>query len=136
MWRATDSNGVVCGDSSGAASAYPYSYFYQPLSGTSYRFCVDSCPAYSGGIITPPNVYNAPVGLSWTSLNSDGTLTAPAPYPYLLYDSSSMISRICIPSTAVFNNAFNTILSTFYSSVNIGAFGNFITDLSNVSYFI
>jgi hypothetical protein len=41
IFRATDSNGNACGDPSGPAAAYPYSYFYNPTTGDlSNRYCV------------------------------------------------------------------------------------------------
>lgn len=47
IFRATDSNGVACGDPTGAAADYPYSYFYNPTTGDlTNRYCVQSCPYF------------------------------------------------------------------------------------------
>jgi hypothetical protein len=41
IFRATDSNGIVCGDPSGVAANYPYAYFYNPTTGDlSNRYCI------------------------------------------------------------------------------------------------
>jgi hypothetical protein len=140
LWRATDSSGNVCGDASGPAAAYPYSYFYNPLTSTNNRFCVASCPTYSSGTFTPPSCYGgcpSTIGFGgWTPINEDGTYTLGgtlSTFTFLLYGSNPLIGRICIPTSAVFSNVFSSAVDTFSSATSSGTFSNFISDLKNVN---
>ena len=133
IWRATDTNGVVCGDSNGAAYAFPYAYFYNPLASINNRYCVDKCPAYVSGAIAAPWCYGGCTG--WTQINEDGTYTgvgALSGFTNILYGSNALIGRICIPNSAVFSNSFQAAVSAFSSATSSGTFSDFITDLKKV----
>lgn len=133
IWRATDSNGNVCGQSDGVASAFPYAYFYNPIVSMNNRYCVDKCPAYVSGAMTAPSCYGGCSG--WAQLNEDGTYTGAgvmSGFTNLLYGSNSLIGRICIPNSAVFSNGFQSAVEAFSSATSTGTFSNFITDLKNV----
>ncbi len=132
IWRATDTNGVVCGQSGGVAQDYPYSYFWSPLNTTSNRFCVKSCPTST----VQPDCYGTNCAtISWIVVNSDGSISSPGAAGAtweLLYDSEGLMGRICIPSTAVLNNALSGVVTSISSASNSGTFGNFINDLKEV----
>lgn len=58
IFRATDSNGVVCGDSTGPAANYPYAYFFNPTTlDLTNRYCVTQCPSFSNGALTTLSCY-------------------------------------------------------------------------------
>lgn len=96
------------------------------------RYCVQSCPS------------SQPVGTTLT--HAAGTLTFTAqiasdgssvstPFSSAMqisYDSSVAFDRVCIPSTAAFNNALKDYSSSF-ASVKEGELGNFILDIKNVN---
>lgn len=131
IFRATDKNGVVCGLSGGVAQDYPYAYFYNPISSVSNRYCVQSCP--TSGV--SPSCYGVNCSaLSWTTIYTNGSAPSgtDTSLGYLLYDSESVMSRICIPSTAVLTNVFSTIVDTLSTAASSGTFSSFINDLKQV----
>lgn len=86
IFRATDENGIVCGEKGGLAQDYPYSYLYNPISSTGKRYCVKTCPINA----TVPDCYSVNcASLSWTVIYSNGSApTGSDPtVGYLLYDS-------------------------------------------------
>ena len=128
IFRATNSNGDICGLKGGPAENYPYAYFYQPTTSTSLRYCLDSCPTSSS--VTPLNCYPSCASVSWLRIPSSGFLSAATGIgPQQLYDSTALLSRICIPSTNTLTNAFSTAVDSLSSASDTGTFGNFINDL-------
>ena len=74
IFRATDSNGVICGEPGGAASAYAYAYFYNPTSGDlKNRYCVSECPYFSGGSLTTLSCYGQSNCAYAVTITSSGT---------------------------------------------------------------
>jgi hypothetical protein len=101
IFRATDSNGNACGDPTGPAANYPYAYFYNPTTGDlTNRYCVDACPYFSGGSLTTINCYNqADCSYALTITSSGAYSVSPTSTTQIIgYETSSMISRICVPS--------------------------------------
>lgn len=120
VFRATDSNGNVCGDPSGVAANYPYAYFYNPTSlDLSNRFCVASCPYFSSGSLTTLSCYGQTCNYAVT-ITSSGTYTVnPSSTSVIIgYETSSVIDRVCIPSTTVFDGVFSSYVSVFSSNLN------------------
>lgn len=104
-----------------------------------------ACPAYSGGSISQPTCYNDGASINcpsatWDRISQDGTTYSlggtPAASNYLLYDSYSVLGRICIPTTAIFSNVFSTLSSSFTSATSSGDLGNFISDIKNVQIYL
>lgn len=86
IFRATDGSGNVCGETNGVAQDYPYSYFYNPISSVSNRYCVKSCPI--NGVV--PDCYNVNCSaISWITIYSNGSAPSGSSTStgYLLYDS-------------------------------------------------
>ena len=126
IFRATNSNGDVCGEKGGVAEQYPYAYFYQPTTSVNLRYCVQSCPTST----QPPTCYPSCASVSWLTIPTSGLMSgAIGTGPQQLYDSEALMSRICIPSTNTLTNAFNGIVNNLSSASNTGTFGNFINDL-------
>jgi hypothetical protein len=135
VFRATDSNGNVCGDPNGVAANYPYAYFYNPTSlDLSNRFCVQECPYFSSGSLTTLSCYGQTCNYAVT-ITSTGTYTTnPASTSVIIgYETSSLIDRVCIPSTTVFNGVFSSYITVFSNYLNQSDLASFITDLQNVN---
>jgi hypothetical protein len=130
IFRTTNLNGDVCGE--GAAKDFPFTYFYQPITSTNFRYCVKSCPNST----TFPQCYPDCARVSWFTIPSSGALPTPVPGPQLLYDSQGLLDRICIPSTNTLTVAFQGVVDKISSASNTGTFGNFINDLKQVNLFI
>lgn len=132
IFRATDTWGNVCGQKGSLSQDYPYSYLYNPINSVSNRLCVQTCPI--NGVI--PTCYNATCSsYTWIVINSTGVMPTgfTGATGYLLYDSEGLMGRICIPSTAVLQNALNAVVDKISSASNTGTFGNFISDLKYVT---
>lgn len=133
-FRGVDSSGNICGQ--GTNSAYPYLYFLNPTNDISNRVCVNTCPYY---ISSPSSVYQATSSssITWTfTYDSSGTkisggTATPAAADKVGYDTTLTVSRICVPTTAMFNNVFNSVTSSFSSVLSQGDLSNFITDTMN-----
>ena len=76
-YRATDSNGIICGDPGGVAEAYPYAYFYNPTTlDLSNRYCVQSCPYFdSTGSLTTLSCYGQSNCSYVVTVDSSGSYT-------------------------------------------------------------
>lgn len=134
IFRATDSNGVACGDPSGVAASYPYAYFYNPTSGDlSNRYCVASCPYYSSGSLTTISCYGQVSCTYALTVTTTGTYSVnPSSTSQIIgYETSAMVGRLCIPSTTVFNGVFSSYISTFSSALSSSDLASFTTDLEN-----
>lgn len=132
IFRATDSNGVACGDPSGVAKDYPYSYFFNPTSGDlSNRYCVKECPYFSNGAITTIDCYGQASCNYALTITTSGTYTVnPSSTSQIIgYETSFVIDRICVPSSTVFSGVFSTYVSAFSSELSQGDMNSFITDL-------
>ena len=130
-FRATDANGVVCGEPGGEAESYPYAYFFNPTTFTlENRVCVKACPSYQSGTLSTLDCYASSCTYSVTIL-SDGTYSAnPSTTTEVIgYETSPLIGRVCIPSSTVFAGAFASYVSTFSTYLSQGGFSTFITDL-------
>ena len=96
------------------------------------RYCVQSCPSSQ-----PPSttLTHAAGTLTFTAqITSDGSsLSTPFNAAMQIsYDSSVAFDRICLPSTAAFNNALKDYSSSF-ANLKEGELGNFILDIKNVN---
>lgn len=132
IFRATDSNGVACGDPSGVAANYPYAYFYNPTSGDlSNRYCVTSCPYFSSGSLTTVTCYGQASCTYALTITSSGTYSVnPSSTSQIIgYETSALIGRLCIPSTTVFSGVFSSYVSTFSSTLSSSDLASFTTDL-------
>mgnify|MGYP000866639371 FL=1 len=127
---------VTCGDPNGPAANYPYTYYSNPLDIYTKRYCVQSCPSLGTAqqVASPYTIYDS-TGQTLTFtvfVNSTGSFSSvPTSSDQIGYDSELVISRLCLPTTTVFNNAFSTVTSAF-ASIQQGDLGNFIVDLKNV----
>jgi hypothetical protein len=131
-FRATDMNGNVCGDPAGVAANFPYAYFFNPTTlDLSNRYCVAACPSYSNGALTTLSCYGqSSCSYALTILSNGSYSVNPSSTSIIIgYETTSLISRVCVPTTTVFNNAFASYASTFSSSLSQGAFSEFITDI-------
>ena len=140
IWRATDENGNVCGDTGSTTANYKFSYLYNPLVSTNNRVCVTACPSYSSGSISALDCFTSgcPATTSgYGVISEDGAsyTAGSASSTYLLYGSSSLLDRICIPNSNVFTGALSSALDTFYSSVSGSTFADFVTDIMEVIQF-
>jgi hypothetical protein len=83
-----------------------------------------------------PSCYPSCTGVSWIYIQSNGSfsggITSGAGYS-IIYDSSALIDRICIPSTATLTHALSGVVNTLSSAANSGTFANFINDLKYVN---
>lgn len=68
------------------------------------RYCVDKCPTFVSGTLSVPTCLPSCSGVTWVSVNADGTMSSgtAAGTPALLYDSTDVLDRICIPGGNVF----------------------------------
>lgn len=136
IYRATDSNGNVCGKTNSVTQDYPYAYFYNPIQTVNNRFCVKSCPT-NGAI---PDCYGTLCsGLTWVNIDPlTGSLPAgnTGATGFLLYNTEGLLGRICIPETKVLENALKSAVSSISSASNTGTFGNFINDLKTVTIYL
>lgn len=134
IFRATDSNGVACGDPSGLAADYPYAYFYNPTTGDlTNRYCVQSCPYFSGGALTTLTCYNQANCAYAVTITSSGAYSAsPSSTTQIIgYETTAMINRICVPSTTVLAGAFYSYTTTFSTALSSSDLTSFTTDLTN-----
>ena len=145
IYQGIDQNDKVCGRASDTSAGgvsygnYPYLYFTYPLDTTkplAMRVCVDSCPVWNGSSI---NQVNCPTPSECTytyTYSPSGTISptgVPTSSDKLGYDSTLLLSRVCIPNTSMFTSVFKAIASSFSSSVFQSDLNNFISDIQNVT---
>jgi hypothetical protein len=128
IFRATNSNGDICGLKGGPAENFTYAYFYQPLTSINLRYCVESCPTSAS---TTLRCYPdcSSVNFMIIPFSGDLSLATGGLGPQQIYESQALLNRICIPSTNTLNNAFSTAVDSLSSASDTGTFGNFINDL-------
>lgn len=134
IFRATDSNGVACGDPTGPAANYPYAYFFNPTTGDlSNRYCVTACPYFSSGALTTLTCYNqANCAYALTVTSSGAYSVSPSSTTQIIgYETSSIVNRLCVPSSTAFAGAFVSYTSTFSSALSSSDLTSFTTDLTN-----
>lgn len=138
-FRATDSSGNVCGDPNGVAANYPYAYFYNPTSGDlSKRYCVKTCPYFdSTSTLTTIECYGQSSCTYAVTITSSGAYTSnPSSTSVIIgYETSSLISRVCVPSSTVFSGVFSSYVTVFSTYLSQSGFSTFITDLQNVQIY-
>jgi hypothetical protein len=141
IYRATDGNQDICGQSGTLTENFPLAYFYNPTTGDlSKRICVAACPAYTAnGTLTALNCFTTPQlsSCSYTitvkldgTYNNSGSATSS---DVIGYDSVEEIGRVCVPTLTVLKNAFSSSSTTISNGVRQAGLGNFITDLQNVN---
>jgi hypothetical protein len=129
IFRPIATNGDVCGYPGTTAEPFPYAYYANPMDMVNNRYCVASCPAGADtSLATSSGAVAVTVNINSAGTASPTTWTTTAK---LAYDSSLILERICIPSTAAFTNALANYASSF-ASVREGELGNFIMDIKNV----
>lgn len=137
IWRGVDQNGVACGNADVGTLNYPYLYFTNPISSITMRACVDKCPTYTSGAVETITCYNGASlcnGNSYTATYDTSGNTVSGSYSssgFLGYDSSYVLSRVCIPNPNMFSTAFSTASASFTSALQSGKLGNFINDIKN-----
>lgn len=95
-FRATDLNKNQCGVKNSDTAAYPYAYFFNPMSLTN-RVCVQACPAYTNGTLSNVNCYNATCTFT-AKANEDGTPNGTfTSTDFIGYGSYSILGRLCLP---------------------------------------
>ena len=136
IYRATDNNQNACGQSNSAARDYPFSYFWNPTTDNlDNRVCVKGCPQYNNGQLSTVDCYLNGVVTSCTYdviVQEDGNYpsgTTPTTTDFIGYDSIAVIDRVCIPTKATLENAFNSYSSSISRLLRQEAVANFITDL-------
>jgi hypothetical protein len=132
VFRATDMNGIVCGEPGGVAENFPFAYFFNPTSADlTNRYCVDVCPTFVSGTLTTINCYGVGSCIYALTITSTGTYTVnPTSTGQIIgYDSSELIGRVCIPSSEAFAGVFTSYAESFSSSLSQSSMGSFITDL-------
>ncbi len=131
-FRATDMSGNVCGDPDGVAKDYPYAYFFNPTTGDlSNRYCVKECPYFSSGTLTTISCYGQASCTYAVTISSSGAYnTNPSSTSDIIgYETSALISRICVPSSTVFTGVFSSYTTAFSTYLSQSGFSTFITDL-------
>jgi hypothetical protein len=140
IYRATDNNQDICGQSGTATANYPYAYFYNPSTmDLTNRVCVTSCPSYSSsGTLSSLTCYsnpNLPSCAYTITVKQDGTYNISrntTNSDVIGYDSSEQIGRVCIPNTKVLENAFSSFSTSMSNGVRQAGLANFIPDIQNV----
>lgn len=140
IYRATDSNGNICGKTGTSTETYPFAYFYNPTTmDLSKRTCVAACPSYtSSGTLTALPCFPTPQlpNCSYTiTVRPDGTYNKSGnatTSDIIGYDSFSEIGRVCLPTLTVLQNAFSSASTSISNGVRQAGLANFITDLQNV----
>lgn len=139
IYRATDNNQNVCGQSGTSTANYPFAYFYNPTTADlSKRVCVTSCPSYVNGTLSAITCYansNIPSCAYTQTVKQDGTYTTNSTVSssdVIGYDSTEQIGRVCIPTSTVLQNAFSSVSTTISDGVRQAGLANFIPDIQNV----
>jgi hypothetical protein len=101
----------------------------------SNRYCVKECPYFSNGALTTISCYGQASCSYALTITSSGTYSVnPSSTSQIIgYETTSMIDRVCIPSSTVFSGVFYSYISTFSTYLNQGDFSSFITDMENVN---
>ena len=134
-YRATDSNGIICGEPGGVAELFPYAYFFNPTTlDLSNRYCVVTCPSFdSTNTLSTLNCYGTTCTYALT-IDSTGSYSVnPTTTSQIIgYDTSALIGRVCVPSSTVFAGAFSSYATTFSTYLSQNGLSSFITDIENV----
>ena len=103
VYRATDKFGNICGQSGTATELYPYAYLYSPSELLDNRVCVKACPAFVSGTLSTLDCYNFTCTYV-VVIDSSGNfnVTPTANTEVVGYETSTTLSRVCLPSTTVF----------------------------------
>lgn len=133
IFRGVAGDATICGDPGGVAQDYPYTYFYQPISSLGKRVCVKTCPAYSDNKLAaaecyPGHTVSCTYDLEISENGTDFTVNGGSYsgqldasfIKFIGYGSSPTLDRICMPSTAVLNNALSSIIDSMTSSLQSG----------------
>jgi hypothetical protein len=139
IYRATDSNQNICGQTGTVTENFPLSYFYNPTTGDlSKRVCVSSCPIYSSsGVLSTLNCYDKTSAQNCTytiTIKQDGSYSSGSPNNASIigYEATEQIGRVCLPTSTVLKNAFASVSTNISDGVRQAGLANFITDLQNV----
>ncbi len=92
-----------------------------------------ACPSFENGVLTPLNCFGG-CGAYDFIIDEDGSFSGVSTSADLLgYDSSPRLGRICIPSLAVLEDAFETASTVLSSALQQNDIAEFITDMENVT---
>ena len=62
----------------------------------------------------------------------DGSLSSASGTDFIGYETSLVVSRVCMPSSAVLSDAFSDVVSSLSSSMKTGSFSSITSDIENV----
>ena len=133
---------VVCGEPGGVAEQFPYVYFYNPIFSTDSRVCVATCPTFTSGTLNTVSCY-AGHGVTCTydvTFDSNGsttvsTSTLNSSSYFLGYETTPVMGRLCLPSSAVIANGLATVITSLTTALEGSSFGNLVSDVENVQHF-
>lgn len=94
-----------------------------------------ACPYFdNSGSLTTIECYGQASCTYVVTIDSSGSYSAnPSSTTEIIgYDTSSLISRVCVPSTTVFSGAFSSYVTTFSTYLSSSGLSSFITDIENV----
>ncbi len=132
VFRATDKNGNICGQSGTNTADYPYSYLYNPTNYISNRVCVKTCPYFSSGSLTTLDCYNMTCTYQMVVYsNGSFNVTPNSVSDVVGYETETTLDRVCLPSSVVLSNAFSAVSSSISSTVSQGVIGSTVTDIQN-----
>ena len=100
---------------------YPYLYFSNPIFGMDKRFCVKTCPSFSGETLSTLDCYGGTCNYDIT-FAANGTTTSSvanmnASNIILGYETSLALDRVCLPTTKVLENGLSSAASSITSSL-------------------
>ena len=122
-----DFNKTPCGSAVAGTVDFKFAYFYQPLQNFTNVVCLSNCPTWSSGGIGPlklpcfsPNLtYNSLINdcsakSTYDLINLETVLGLPETDNFLIYNTTALLNRFCIPS-------LDSLLSSANSFQNISA---------------
>lgn len=142
IYRATDENQDICGQTGTKTEAYPYAYFYNPTTkDLSKRVCTKNCPDFdSTGTLSPLQCYTTatvPSCAYTVTVTQNGSFSStPTSSSFIGYDSTDQIKRVCVPKLTVIQNALAPYADSMSQGFRQAGLANFITDLQNVLFIL
>lgn len=139
-----DFKNTPCGKPSAGTTDFKFAYFFQPLMGFKKVVCLSQCPTWGPGetgpkavaCYTPDVAYNADIN----NCVSDGPIEvkdlAAIPSilkdkPFLVYNTSTVMDRFCLPSVAVFTEADKRAADGPVMAAQLSKLNEYVSDVTN-----
>ena len=87
------------------------------------------CPSYSSGSLSTLTCYGGTDCTYHIIVAEDGSVSSVSGSDFIGYETSLLVDRVCMPSSAVIGDAFSSVVSSLSSSMKTGSFSSMTSDI-------